>query len=769
MRTRIEIYRSGEWIELFLGNEKEIRYNLVANRVGSMSQREISHSNTFTLPYVHQNIQALEINVFNPRELAKAFNAKYIAKYYVNDKVNQEGFLVINNTDNGIISVNFIDGALGIVEKWGAMSYYDLLNSDIETVPEPYKSNLDSMKSYNMDSNTILTPLSNITGLDYPIAKFPNNLNAVGDKFQKDLNGVRANNTFNPYQSRPIFNVKALFDISIESFGYTPYYDDSVNWEKLQSTYMIEGGLSQGQKNEGSGDVSKVYPKVRTSTAFTAATYATPTLSYVPFNYPPEVQAGTINSVLPTNISYWSQSADWRYPNRDVRESDRYLLFPSKTNLTTGSMEWSFYTQHPLFSTPIDSIIVHSFWERKSPPEQWMTEEGEIITETVYTYFRKVTLNLSVVEATVIPYPGVRSTVIATLDKSELGVKPITVPGAYIPGSGPVEDIGDLVGLTMTVLLNNGNVKTVQTTIQDLVYRETSPAEGVVAYDKYDQYDSDTINLTHATPKSSIKDLLSAIMQKEGILMSFNNRQKTIKLFSYSSYNTRRDEGNFSDWTEFHQEYDSPLYNTDYGGEFAVINDIGLASPYPGNTYKLILENQLVSSKHKSFIQNYNKKFKDVEALSLINNSITPYYEFTNKGLGLVEVGSVGLGELTQVRADSVTQGTFTGLTPVYNVNYSDLPEGIVSWYGLVDKAVRAQATFLLPLKVIRELDLTEPIYIRKLGGFYIIEEVPEYIDAQTPVRVKLIKLLIDDRLIAPTTPPTTPHYSSQYSDSYSK
>ena len=240
MSNRIEILKGTEWTELYLGDDKAIKYNTLINRVGSMSQREISHSNTFSLPYVYQNIQALGINVFNAGAMARAFNAKYVAKYYVKNRLSQEGFLVINNTDSGSINVNFIDGALSIVESWGSMTYYDLLSSETLNIPEPYKSSLLIMKNYNMSKNIVLSPLLNMTGKDYPIAKFPNNLNAIGDKFQKPSIGERLSDTFNPYQSRPIFNVKALFDIAIETFGYTPFYDDSIDWNKLQQTYLIE-------------------------------------------------------------------------------------------------------------------------------------------------------------------------------------------------------------------------------------------------------------------------------------------------------------------------------------------------------------------------------------------------------------------------------------------------------------------------------------------------------------------------------------------------
>ena len=55
--------------------------------------------------------------------MAKAMNAKYEARFYVEEKLLQEGFIVINNTNDGKIKVNFIDDALSIVEKWGETSY----------------------------------------------------------------------------------------------------------------------------------------------------------------------------------------------------------------------------------------------------------------------------------------------------------------------------------------------------------------------------------------------------------------------------------------------------------------------------------------------------------------------------------------------------------------------------------------------------------------------------------------------------------------------
>lgn len=726
MRTRIEILKSGEWRELLLGNEKQIKYNLVANRIGSMSQREISHSNTFTLPYVHQNIQALEINVFSPRSLAKAFNSKCEAKYYVNDRLNQEGFLVINNTDNGTINVNFIDGALEIVEKWGSMSYYDLLNSETIELPTDYKVGIDIMKNYSMTKTAILTPLTVIPERGYNIAKFPNNLNAIGDKFQTNIDKVRLSDTFNPYQSRPIFNVKALFDISIESFGYTPYYDSSIDWQRIADTYIIEKDLSQGQKS-GSSTVTTTYPTIASNKAYQYTKNKSSGqfdyhLYIVNFVYPDEVVALYPRDLEPKYSIPNSESGTLL---KDYQNLDRCILIPDTSNLSVGTMNWK-----AKFTQAQKSSFGHSVLAI------WTKTSG-----TGYTF-----MSLDKTSNTT------SETLEVTVNKSEL----LRVP------QGGKDFVGVLFGAA-NYLANASS----EVTVADMIYTEENLPLNTISYDKYDQYEADIINLTHAAPTNTIKELLSSIMEKEGILMSFNNRQKTIKLFGYNSYLTRKEEGNFKDWTKYHQENDIPLYNTDYGSEFGVINEIGLNSPYKGNSYKLILANQLTNSKYSSYKTNYNKKFKDVEALSLVNNTNTPYYEYTNKGLGLVEVSNSGLGTLTQVRAEGINQGAFTGLAQVYNVNYLNLPKAITSWYNLVDTAIRAQATFLLPLNVIKEIDLAEPVYVRKLGGFYIIEEVEEYTGPQTPVKVKLIKLLIEDKDIDGTV--LLPHYSSQYSNGYSK
>ena len=64
--TRIEILRDGLWRSLELASNKAIKYNAVINQIGKVATREISHTNTFSIPYIHTNVSALGLNVFNP-------------------------------------------------------------------------------------------------------------------------------------------------------------------------------------------------------------------------------------------------------------------------------------------------------------------------------------------------------------------------------------------------------------------------------------------------------------------------------------------------------------------------------------------------------------------------------------------------------------------------------------------------------------------------------------------------------------------------------
>ena len=87
VKNRVEIYKNSVWTALDLYGDRSIKYNALINKIKGVNTREISHSNTFSLPRTENNITTLGINEFNKIQLAEALNSRYDAKYYINDKL----------------------------------------------------------------------------------------------------------------------------------------------------------------------------------------------------------------------------------------------------------------------------------------------------------------------------------------------------------------------------------------------------------------------------------------------------------------------------------------------------------------------------------------------------------------------------------------------------------------------------------------------------------------------------------------------------------
>ena len=716
METRIEIYKDELWQSLRLATGGTIKYNAVINKIGKVSSREISHTNTFTLPHVQQNLNILGLNRFNPAAMAQAMNAKYIAKYYVEDKLLQEGYLVINNTNNGQIKVNFIEESLSLTAKWGSTTFRELLRDDVIEFPADYATAIAAVRAYDMDVNAILTPLANVGTRGHNLCLFPNNLNAIGDEFQIDQNDLRQDDVFNPYQSRPVFNMKSLFDLATESYGYTPIYDSSVNWDAIEDIYLVEEGGDQNEKGEN-GIQSITWPTQSISNPFYIRYDAT--LNYYQtsavFKFP------TTQSLKPNDIPGWvdptalashtifgpSTATPWM--------SQQTVFQPILDAGNVGTLQ--FIADFNSISV-FENIYIYSIYKNSTPG-------GDIVVDT-----QTLSLNASYTGPASGPITiGTTYAVDINIDKTFFNTVPAGTDG--------------LIGIM--IQYGRSFMPTSDGNLRNMIVLEDYLPQGVIAFDEFGQYLPSTPDLTFAASNKSIKDLLAASMHQQGILMDINTRLKTVKFFNYGEYEQQRVDGNFGDWSKYLLRHHDFMHNTDYGNNYAKKNRIGLSDAYLGNAYDLVLENQGEDSKYKDFTIDSVSQFKDIEQVVEVNNTTTPYFEYTSLGLGLIELQGT-LGTLEQERADGTSQGNFTGLAALANVNYIDIPDGVKLWYKLVDEAVRVEAKMLLPVDIIRGIDMSQPIYLEELGGFYIIEEIREYTNGQTPVVVKLIKLLDDYR-----------------------
>lgn len=708
----MDIFRDDTWYSLRLKEKQVIKYNAVINKVGEVKSREISHSNTFSIPNITENQKALGLNVFNARELARALNSKYIAKYYVDDKLIKEGFIVINNSENEI-KLNFLDAALGLVDTWKSTTFKQLLQSDEINRPSDYQTAIDEMRAYDMSGGTAFPQLSLVGSRGYELALFPNSVNQIGDDFQIGLSGTRGDDVFISAQSRPVFNSKAAFDLATESFGYTPEYDPSVNWDEIQDNFFTGDKANEGKEAndvldkkefsaEGESSPYSIFKRVVFSDVFQSKTF---------LKVPDEV--GITGSFLENanfviNSDYYElipgQPPGGIYPttvslNLSKLYNEKCIYVPDFTGGTNGEIKYSFTSEYGIGTRQVIGI-----WETTSPSTDYVLK---VISET----------NTS-----------------EPIDKNFINTPPVEASTVFV---------GLIVLVRATYITPSFAVGSnmAYQDLYDMQFEETFLPQGEIIFDEFGGYGVTTNDLTHAAPEKSIKDVLSGLMHQAGILMNINGISKDVKFFSYGHYETQKNNGNYYDWSDYFQKNSLIKRNTDYGKNFGKLNRIGLGKPYLGNTYDRPLNNNLEDSKYKSFSKDESKNFNDIIKVKSVANTLVPYFEYEISGMSmLTRLGY--LNGLTQKTPFGVSQGTITDLGHLANVNYLNIPHGVAEWYNLVDRALRVVGKFLLPVSVIKTLDITKPVYINDLQGFYIIEEISEYTDSKTVVNIKLIKLI---------------------------
>lgn len=818
MKTRIEIFKNGDWLELKLKSEA-VRYSLVANRMGSLDSRRISHSNTFELPWVSENIIALGIDNFSPVYMVAALNRKYPAKYYVKDKLLQKGFIVINNTIRGSINVNFIDEALAITEQWGLYKFSDLLvnlGQQISDFPNHIicpniLSQINAQKVWPTDKTKSTTVQVNNTtkcvltdteptihNKEIFLTRFPNTVDSIKSKWQLDATGIRKIDTFNPWQSRPIFSVYGFLYIICQAFGYQLRLDASVNQIELRDSYLIEKGIDSGSADSAVAVVSTTAtissPKpgrqaiwwksydhglgAGDNEGFFEFFFEYPNNETVfHSSFPPPfgmdlVSDGTTYDPATgkktgvRSLAYSSLSPIPPHSYNNLRSSQPDLRVVARIENPTGQgtgrnvawigkLVWEGFVKSDAPNLLFDYIdfIPMSVWTRSDNGQnfyQYIAEEK--------TLFNNATTGVNA--------DGIKARSFAiTCDKEQLNAQATTpVPGA--PSGTSLTFVGVMLGI---VVRNQDNYYQHDPYITDMHFTESIVPSSKTGYDKYGQLNSITTNLLSLAPNVLIKDLLSDVLQQQGLLLTFerdlNGVQNIVKFFSYKLYKDRvvlgqaGDKTQYYDWSEFHQRLIPPLYNTDWGPEYGQLNDISLAKPFAGNVARIKAGTNLTSqgflTKLNPLVTNQPKLLNDITAVDIIVNSV-PYDEYTveDKAIIFADFSTNLTGTRKQVSAEQVTVGPPPTNTVLPSVNSASLPFisniiytassfplGVEYWYELIDKSVRCYATFLIPLYVIQNFDITKPVYIESLGGFYIVEEIPEYTDDITPIKISLIKV----------------------------
>ena len=739
--ARLDIFKNGVWQSLKLSKNESIRYNAIINDIGKFKTREISHSNTFSVDKISENIKILDLELFNPSRLAKALNTKYEARYYVDEILLRKGYVVINNMEDSI-KLNFIDSSLSLTDIWGKYTFKELLNTSTITKPYDYEQAIGSIKKYDAPKDTSLQPTQPVGTRGYKLCAFPNSLNFIGEKFNRNKDDNRLSGALNPYQCRPTYNAKAILDLCVESFGYTSEFDESVNVEKLKKTFISSSNL-KGDELENRGVISSdftyhaegarlynppswVIPNPKFSEGVTIGAIYQDVFEYY-LNDSEYNRTPTSNSISPSSIPNWVDPFNlydgYDYVG-DYRDRNT-ILVPSEGDSPNGKIQW---ICPQIRKNEVQYVLVYAIWKRSDGQAGIMTARMDTENDTSISTF-DYWIDRKQFQSKKPSGAGDFIGVIATYrSRARVSSDPFSSEGDEYY----IKVVNDIIVSKYWVFPPNS--------VQ--VKEETIP-QSVVTFDDAGQYVSNRIDLTFGAPTCKIKDLISGIMQKECLLLDINKNNGIVKFFSYGTYVRKRIDGIYKDWSKYLLKYENIEYNTDYGNEYGKVNQLSLKNPYKGNVFTYNLNNSNEDLKYKEFAKNELSNFKDVTEVFKVQKLYGEYYlEMSAEGQSMFEQDGV-LEEMRQVTYDTTTPITryIKNVDKLVNVNFFNISDSVKDWYNVINNSVKVTASFLLPLQEIKDLDLSVPCYINDLNGFYIIEKVEEYIDAQTPVDVHLIKV----------------------------
>jgi hypothetical protein len=705
MDYSIEVFKDNEWKALELFSGTKAKYNIISNIIGEPNQREISHSNTYSLPKTRRNKNILGLREFNNSYLVRSLNSKYDCRISIRGNVVDKYYLVINNIiDN--ININIIDRELGLLDNWGEITYQELLNDDalVSNLSSIFQNEIQGIKDYVIDN--ALVPIYS------SIVSFPNTLNVIGDKFNVDENGDRiSSGHFNVYQSRPIWNVSDFLWIICSAYGYTAHFLDGVDEKVLETSYFVSENSSEDPDRSIYSDtkdsVSEYYGTYNPDTHIREQYFAFQFDDTEKYTRPVDIP-GYVSDLLPD-------------PTYRRYEYTRSVYSPDMSKGPIGTIQYDF-----------DYLAV-------SAPLEFKYNTYAIFRKSNSKVVQKELSNVLLDSSNLIKdgYGPDRH----QLNRVPRGTIKIQVQKSDIESLAGQDSFIGIVLLAKIIQYNAGDVEDF-CTYENLTIYEEYYADDVIPHDEYGQYYLNSVpNLTLEAPATiSVKKLLSLILQQQGLMCDINEKVKQVRFYNYETVKQRILNRDFYDWSDYLLKYEELEENTDFGDKYANINKISLDEPYAGNVYPYKLSSP-ANGKRDNSVDFKVEGLKDVSGVKYVNiGGSHPYFEYTNQGLGLVS-STRKSGYLEVYRVGGIPGGgsSTSNLDLVENINYSDIPIGVRSWYEIIDFGMKIKGSFLLPTSIVKTLDKTKPVYLNEIRACLIIEEIKEYVDSQTPVEITFL------------------------------
>ena len=315
--------------------------------------------------------------------------------------------------------------------------------------------------------------------------------------------------SFIPAQSRAVFNAKAAFDLATESFGYTPTYDPSIDWDEIQENFFTGDKANEGKEPS---DVLETleFSNVAETTYFVKV-FHDPTFDFGSYD--------VVHSIIfkPSSIS--SNSGSF-LSGANVVNNSAYTRF-IEGRVTSGSINFRDYDFNKLYNE--SSFHIPDF------------SGGNVGT---LDYYFTSDLGGGVIQSSLeVKFFGVWGT---TSSSTDYVFKEISLDGS--PPSGavridktflntpPTEASSVFMGVTCQIsYISRQTFGSPIITIRNMQIIETAIPQGEITFDEYGGYGVAINDLTHAAPEKPIKNILSGLMHQAGILMNINAKDKTVK------------------------------------------------------------------------------------------------------------------------------------------------------------------------------------------------------------------------------------------------
>lgn len=694
MGIKLEVYND-EWYEIKLKKSQKPKINVTGGSIKSPSTRKITHSNSFTLPLIETNLRALGLNQYNVNQLVSATNSKYPSRISSDLGLVSEGYLLVNRIDDDGIVVNTFTTDLGLLDQWGADSLIEAFSgAPSETTPTDFITKINQLRSYTITPTSL--PLTQLTDMPagYPVAYFPTNLNKIGEKFSKNTDDSRYEDAINSYQTRPIFNCRALIELAAYKYGYEPVFSDNIDTDQIESEFVTGEGTASYKDGTA---VNK--QRIATTNILTERDGNTQA-DYIVTGFKSE------GALAPIDFNAQGQNYDWSNfattaGLKDIGFIAHACLFPFKGDNFLGNIEVSMRHSGAVAGTNTKAVVMGA----------WSSSVDDNVKGVSITTTPVVDSEIS-------------GTISFSADKAD-----------FIEPANAETFLGFCVFMINTTAVISAGAGTFSNCTLDEEY--TSEQGGV--YDEDDQYIEGVTNLMVELPNMTVKTFISRMLERHGMKMQINEADKQILFYNYADTIAKAKLGEIRDWSSYKIRTKSKT--TYLGSEYGSRNIISLSNPIRGNQFEKQLLDQGSSSRYDPVKEAPISALNDIEETNIIPEMVTNAgtSEVTLKKIGLVTVDG-GLSSIHQCRVDDLKVTSYINDVPnVKQVDFNSLPAGVHLWYDVAAKSVVEEALFLLPQWAIKNVDLITPIYID--GNLYILDEIQEYEDEQTLCILKLIQI----------------------------